>query len=87
MLNATELGEEENLSRNDGRSDFTKATLWLSRIQGIGSNFGLQASLFGQWSAQPLLSSEEFAVGGTSFGRGVQGAIDRVLEQRVAVTV
>ena len=70
VLDATERGEEPNLSRFDGRSDFTKATAYVSRTQGIGSNFGLQVSANGQWSAQPLLSSEEFAVGGTSFGRG-----------------
>jgi len=69
VLDATER-DEANLSRFDGRSDFTKATLYLSRTQGIGSNFGLQANMNAQWSAQPLLSAEEFALGGTGFGRG-----------------
>jgi len=68
VLDATEEGSA-NLSRADGRSDFTKVTAFVTRQQGLWGNFGLQASVGGQWSAQPLLSSEEFALGGTGFGR------------------
>lgn len=68
VLNATEDGSS-NLSRNDGRSDFTKLNANITRQQGLFGNFGLQASISGQWSAQPLLSSEEFALGGTNYGR------------------
>ncbi len=67
-LGATEEGSA-NLSRADGRSDFTKLNANITRLQGIGGNFGLQAQLGGQWSAQPLLSSEEFGLGGTQYGR------------------
>lgn len=68
VLDATEKGSS-NLSRFDGRSDFTKAEAYITRLQGLGGNFGLQLSVGGQWSAHPLLSSEEFALGGTRFGR------------------
>ncbi len=68
VLDATEQGAD-NLSRVDGRSDFTKFNAFVSRQQGLGGNFGLQVSAGAQWSAHPLLSAEEFALGGTLFGR------------------
>lgn len=68
VLDATEQNST-NLSRADGRSDFTKANLFVGRTQGLTDNIGLQFNASAQWSAQPLLSSEEFALGGTGFGR------------------
>lgn len=62
-------------SRADGRVDYFKATIDLSRTQQLGYfNDGLAAwSLFGQFRAQftgtPLLSSEECTLGGSELGR------------------
>ncbi|HYI88185.1 MAG TPA: ShlB/FhaC/HecB family hemolysin secretion/activation protein [Burkholderiales bacterium] len=70
----TEGTAESPLSRAGGRADFTKATLYLARLQSLGSAWG------GSWSAltavtaqhafDTLLAPELFAFGGDSFGRG-----------------
>jgi len=68
ILNASGVGDT-NLSRTDGRSDFTKLTADLSRTQPLFDNFVLQFDATGQWSADVLLSNEEFSIGGSQFGR------------------
>ncbi len=65
----------DNLTRPRGVSDFHKATMGLTRIQqlpleGVGVMFGMSA----QYSPGPLLSSEEFSFGGSSFGRGLDSS-------------
>lgn len=56
-------------SRANGRSDFTKLTLDLTRLQQLGERTSLVASLTSQLSRRPLLASEEMGLGGASFGR------------------
>lgn len=56
-------------SRVNGRSNFTKLTLDLTRLQQLGERTSLVASLTGQLSRRPLLASEEIGLGGASFGR------------------
>jgi hemolysin activation/secretion protein len=56
-------------SRARGRPDFTKLTLDASRTQQLPNNFALVAGMTGQWSANALLSSEEFGYGGSQYGR------------------
>lgn len=58
-----------DLSRAEGRSDFTKIAGTASRLQELGH--GLQAMVMatGQYAGSPLLSSEEFGYGGQAFGR------------------
>jgi len=58
------------LSRSNGESGFTKISGSLRRQQPLGDSFGVILALAGQGAADPLLSSEEFAVGGAQFGRG-----------------
>jgi hemolysin activation/secretion protein len=62
------------LSRAGGRSDFTKATLYLARLQSLGHAWGGSWSALGALSAQhaftTLLAPELFAFGGDTFGRG-----------------
>lgn len=67
-LGASEPGAL-NLSRAEGRSDFTKLELSAARLQGITDNWSLFAAVAGQVSDKPLLSSEEFGYGGQAFGR------------------
>lgn len=57
------------LSRAEGRSDFTKVTAELTRLQQLTERTNLMATLSGQWSPHALLASEEMALGGASFGR------------------
>ena len=68
IFNASERGDD-NLSRTDGRSDFTKITADLSRTQHLFGNFTLQLDVTGQLAADVLLSNEEFSIGGSQFGR------------------
>ncbi|WP_454691440.1 ShlB/FhaC/HecB family hemolysin secretion/activation protein [Achromobacter aloeverae] len=57
-------------SRVNGKPDFFKATAELTRLQQFTDRFSLVATFAGQYSASPLLASEEFALGGPSFARG-----------------
>jgi len=59
-----------DLSRQDGQSDFRKFEFLAGRIQALPHNFELFGLLNGQYSYDPLLSSEEFGFGGAQVGRG-----------------
>ena len=59
-----------DLSRQHGRSDFTKITADLVREQDLGTGFSLLAAAKGQYAFSQLLTSQEFGVGGADFGRG-----------------
>ena len=61
--------DSAKLSRSDGKSDFTKATGSVIRLQKLTERIGVQLGIAGQWSADPLLSYEEFSLGGEQFGR------------------
>ena len=74
-------------SRGNGEHEFLRFNLSATRIQDLPGDFSAQLMLAGQHSADPLLASEEFAVGGPEFGRaydsgeitgdrGVAGAIE-----------
>ena len=62
------------LSRAGGRTDFTKATIYVARLQSLGQAWGGSWSALGAISAQhafdTLLAPELFAFGGDTFGRG-----------------
>ena len=68
ILGASDRGRP-TLSRADGDGTFTKATAQVARTQAIGQNIGVVVAAKGQISADSLLSSEEFALGGSQFGR------------------
>jgi hemolysin activation/secretion protein len=67
------LGSTENgnpvASRSNGRVDFFRSTLTLSRTQTLTERHSLYLSAFGQWSDDPLLSSQECGYGGSQYGR------------------
>lgn len=71
-LDAMGASKEGNelASRAKGRPDFLKLTAELTRLQQLSDRFSLVATFAGQYSARPLLASEEFALGGPNFGRG-----------------
>jgi hemolysin activation/secretion protein len=68
ILDATESGSL-NLTRSQGKSDFTKISGKLQRLQQLAPSWMLLGSVSGQYAFEKLLASEEFGVGGVSFGR------------------
>ncbi len=68
ILNATETGTE-NLSRQQGRSDFLTLELDAFRQQDITPELQLVNAVSGQFAPHPLLSAQEFGYGGISYGR------------------
>ncbi len=68
VLAARETGSS-NLSRDEGESDFTKLEVSLGRLQVIADEWRLYLRGRGQFSADQLLSSEEFSYGGQAYGR------------------
>ncbi|RZJ00816.1 MAG: ShlB/FhaC/HecB family hemolysin secretion/activation protein [Brevundimonas sp.] len=59
-----------NLTRSDADGVFTKFNLGFTAYRDIGRYAGIYGQVAAQWSGDPLLNSEEFAVGGSPFGRG-----------------
>ena len=60
---------DPQLSRDGGRPDFTKTTLYLARLQSLGRGWSLLLAASGQYAFNNLLAPEEFAFGGEIFGR------------------
>lgn len=56
-------------SRANGRGNFTKLTLDLSRLQQLGARTHLMTSFTSQFSRHALLASEELSLGGAHYGR------------------
>lgn len=61
--------QDANLSRADGEPDFTKVVAYATRQQAVWRNVTAVLHLEGQLAFDPLLSSEEYALGGVPFGR------------------
>ena len=68
ILDSTRSGSS-NLSRAGGRSDFFKVTASVQHNHPLPDGFSLTIGADGQWSPNQLLSSEEFGVGGSQYGR------------------
>ena len=68
FLDATESGSP-NLSRASGKSDFTKLSGHLVRLQQLAPSWMLLGAASWQYSLDKLLAVEEFGVGGPRFGR------------------
>ena len=64
-----EAAGDKQLSRTDGDADFTKLTAELSRVQQLYDKFSMQVAGTGQWSANSLLVSEQFSLGGAQYLR------------------
>jgi hemolysin activation/secretion protein len=64
-------GDDHLTSRSEGDGDFLKFVGTVSRLQGLlFPGFNLYVAATGQIASEALLSSEEFGVGGSTFGRG-----------------
>jgi hemolysin activation/secretion protein len=71
IFGATKSGSS-NLSRVNGRSNFTLLSGELTRIQNLRQGVSLAISMNGQYAFDPLLSSQQFGLGGRRFGRGYE---------------
>lgn len=69
ILGASDEGDA-GLSRALGNPDFTKFELEFQRLQHVANSINLLVAFKGQHSSDKLLSSEEFGIGGASYGRG-----------------
>lgn len=69
VLGARKSGSED-LSREEGQSDYKKIEASFARLQSITEQIDLFATVRGQYTRDPLLSSEEFGHGGGYLGRG-----------------
>lgn len=58
-----------DISRSDGQSDFTTVNISYARTQSLPRSMEAYAGINGQYSAVPLLASEEFGFGGANTGR------------------
>jgi len=70
VLNASDPVTDDFLSRNDGRGDFSTLSASIERLIEVNEDLSLFLKAAGQISATPLLASEEFAIGGLTYGRG-----------------
>lgn len=67
LFNASDKNDA-NMTRALGDPQFFKGTLEVSRLQRLNDTFEFFGSVAGQKSANNLLASEEFGVGGISYG-------------------
>lgn len=70
-LGATATGSS-NLSRANGHSNFTRLNLEATRIQSLPDRFSLATAAAAQVAGTPLLSAQQFGLGGDHFGRGYE---------------
>lgn len=69
ILGSRKTGSED-LSREEGRSNFGKINANVSRLQKLPYDIDILTSVSGQYTNTPLLSSEKFGFGGGVVGRG-----------------
>ena len=69
IFNTTDKGAN-TLTRANGDPEYTKAEAEISRLQTLTPNLNVLVGVRGQTSSNPLLSSEEFGIGGRTYGRG-----------------
>lgn len=69
-IKALDAGTGDNLSRADGKADFTKFNIYVSRLQKLFPHLALLLAVNGQYTGSALYASEELGFGGRIFGRG-----------------
>ena len=74
VLGASQRWDPGN-SRLDAGGEFTKAAFFASRIQPLGGPWSTRVAATGQLSGDPLLTSEQFFLGGPLFGRGYSSGV------------
>lgn len=66
--------DDPDRSRENGRNDFFKTTIYAARLQSVAERWSILAAINGQIAANSLLVPEQFAFGGEQFGRGYNAA-------------
>lgn len=69
LFNASDAGDPQ-MTRDNGEPQFFKIEAEAQRLQKISNDFSFLLGVKGQWSADPLLSADEFGIGGRDYGRG-----------------
>jgi hemolysin activation/secretion protein len=72
IFNASSSGV--NRSNANGDSDFTKINIDFARTQFLGGHFSLFTAVSGQYALNPLLTAEQFTLGGVGFGQAYDPA-------------
>ncbi|MFA5040817.1 MAG: POTRA domain-containing protein [Bdellovibrionales bacterium] len=72
IFDATDTGSDR--SNAIGSSNFTKINVDLSRLQPLKGGFSLFVGATGQYSFNPLLTDEQFTLGGADYGRSFDPA-------------
>ncbi|CAN5417708.1 POTRA domain-containing protein [soil metagenome] len=65
---------DDLLSRNGGSGSFSSVNLWFARYQALCDAWSLKIAAAGQYASTPLLTSQQYYVGGAAFGRGYGSA-------------
>ncbi len=68
-LGASQAGDPD-LSRANGKPDFTKMSVYAARLQSLAQKWSLLTAVNAQYSWSDLLAPELFSFGGEQFGRG-----------------
>lgn len=69
LFNASDAGDPQ-MTRDNGEPQFFKIEAEAQRLQRVTDNISALFGIKAQWSADPLLSGDEFGVGGRDYGRG-----------------
>jgi hemolysin activation/secretion protein len=65
---------DDLLSRDGASGEFSAFGFWATRYQPLADAWSLKFAAAGQFAAQPLLLSQQFYLGGASFGRAYDSA-------------
>lgn len=62
--------DDDLLSRDGASSNFSVLNFWFTRYQTLNDTWSLKLSAASQTASRPLLTSQQFYLGGAAFGRG-----------------
>jgi hemolysin activation/secretion protein len=73
IFGASQAGDDL-LSRDGASGQFSVVGFWATRYQPLADAWSIKFAAAGQFAAQPLLLSQQFYLGGASFGRAYDSA-------------
>jgi hemolysin activation/secretion protein len=66
--------DDDLLSRDGASSNFSVLNIWFTRYQTLNDAWSLKLSAASQTASRPLFTSQQFYLGGATFGRGYGAA-------------